>query len=223
MKYFLDTEFIDRGHSIDLISIGIVREDGKEFYRVNRDCDFPKASSWVRENVLKPMGIRIHADFQTIYSENYNNLEEWVKHYIAEHLEDFFSSDDDIEIWGWYCSYDWVVFCQLFGPMVNLPKGFPMRIRDLKQEMDKLPKDLRPTIKGTHNALEDAKVIREGYLEVQKLLSLEDNRKKGRQILSMIHSIKNSNIEAKFEYKSSEHLAFLTGRELCLEVMRNEL
>ena len=28
MKFFYDTEFIEDGHTIDLVSIGIVREDG---------------------------------------------------------------------------------------------------------------------------------------------------------------------------------------------------
>ena len=32
MKYFYDTEFIDDGHTINLISIGIVAEDGHEYY-----------------------------------------------------------------------------------------------------------------------------------------------------------------------------------------------
>ncbi len=40
------------------------------------------------------------------------------------------------EFYGYYCDYDWVVFCQLFGKMIDLPKGFPMYCRDLKQELD---------------------------------------------------------------------------------------
>lgn len=32
MKYFLDTEFHEDGKTIDLISIGIVAEDGREYY-----------------------------------------------------------------------------------------------------------------------------------------------------------------------------------------------
>lgn len=41
MKYFLDTEFIEDGVTIDLISIGIVSDDGREFYACNRDAHFP--------------------------------------------------------------------------------------------------------------------------------------------------------------------------------------
>ena len=32
MKYWMDTEFIERPYTIDLISIGLVAEDGREFY-----------------------------------------------------------------------------------------------------------------------------------------------------------------------------------------------
>ena len=46
MKYFLDTEFIEgfhkplfgkKRHFIDLISIGIVCEDGREYYAVSNE------------------------------------------------------------------------------------------------------------------------------------------------------------------------------------------
>jgi 3' exoribonuclease, RNase T-like len=37
VKIFYDTEFIEDGRTIDLISIGMVAEDGREYYAVNRD------------------------------------------------------------------------------------------------------------------------------------------------------------------------------------------
>ena len=33
MKYWLDTEFMEDGKTIDLLSIGIVREDGRNITR----------------------------------------------------------------------------------------------------------------------------------------------------------------------------------------------
>ena len=41
------------------------------------------------------------------------------------------------EFYGYYCDYDWVVFCWLFGKMIDLPNGFPMYCIDLKQELDR--------------------------------------------------------------------------------------
>ena len=39
MKYWMDTEFIERPYTIDLISIGIVAEDGREFYAESNEVD----------------------------------------------------------------------------------------------------------------------------------------------------------------------------------------
>ena len=40
------------------------------------------------------------------------------------------------QFYGYYSDYDWVVFCWLFGKMIDLPKGFPMYCIDLKQLLD---------------------------------------------------------------------------------------
>lgn len=46
------------------------------------------------------------------------------------------------EFWAYYADYDWVVFCSLFGTMMDLPEGFPMYCNDLKQLMrDKILKN----------------------------------------------------------------------------------
>ena len=52
MRYFYDTEFIEDGRTIELVSIGIVAEDGREYYAVSTAFDPSKANAWVRENVL---------------------------------------------------------------------------------------------------------------------------------------------------------------------------
>ena len=52
MRYFYDTEFIDDGCTIDLISIGVATEDGREYYAVSTEFDPERAGSWVRTHVL---------------------------------------------------------------------------------------------------------------------------------------------------------------------------
>ncbi len=42
------------------------------------------------------------------------------------------------EFYAYYADYDWVLFCSLFGRMMDLPKGFPMYCRDLKQTLDEI-------------------------------------------------------------------------------------
>jgi len=48
----------------------------------------------------------------------------------------------NVEFYGYYSDYDHVVFCWLFGKMIDLPKGFPMYTIDLKQEFDRQIKNL---------------------------------------------------------------------------------
>jgi hypothetical protein len=62
------------------------------------------------------------------------------------------------EIWGYYCDYDWVAFCQLYGTMMDLPKGWPMYCLDIKQLCVSLG-DPRLPEQGVaeHNALADAR------------------------------------------------------------------
>lgn len=157
-RYFLDTEFIEDGKTIDLISIGIVCEDGRELYLANRNCDFDKASQWVKDNVLVPMGFD--------YSNPNIPMRPidptfWVrKADIASAIKDFCNpiKHGKPEFWAYYAAYDWVVFCQLFGTMMQLPDNYPMYCLDIKQWCKQLGDPRLPQQgKGKHNALDDAR------------------------------------------------------------------
>ena len=52
--YCYDTEFLEDGKTIELISIGIVCEDGREYYAVNSDCNWERIRKhdWLWENVV---------------------------------------------------------------------------------------------------------------------------------------------------------------------------
>ncbi len=52
MRYFYDCEFIEDGRTIDLVSIGVVDETGREFYAVSTEFDAARAGAWVRQHVL---------------------------------------------------------------------------------------------------------------------------------------------------------------------------
>lgn len=155
MKYFYDTEFIEDGKTIDLISIGVVCEDGREFYAQNLDCDLWKANDWVRANVLPHLadfdieGLKPHAPLRSLA---------WCRRDIISALLCRFIGDAKPEFWGYYSAYDHVALCQLFGTMMDLPKGWPMYTRDLKQWCDALGNPRLPEQgKGEHNALADAR------------------------------------------------------------------
>ena len=52
MIYCVDTEFIEIGNTIELISIDVVGIDGSEYYAVCDEYNENNASDWVRQNVL---------------------------------------------------------------------------------------------------------------------------------------------------------------------------
>jgi hypothetical protein len=185
MKYFLDTEFIEgfhkplfgkQRHFIDLISIGIVCEDGREYHAISSEYLYAEASEWVRENVIAPLYVQtVHGDPRNQYSTNDFHLRYGKRiDTIRKELLDFFGcwqdngglyyrAPDDIEVYGYFADYDWVLFCSLFGCMIDLPKGFPMYCRDLKQMMEERglttewKRENCPDPIGEHNALVDAK------------------------------------------------------------------
>jgi hypothetical protein len=55
VRYTYDTEFLEDGTTINLISIGIVAEDGREYYGVNSEADWDriKKDDWMMENVVR--------------------------------------------------------------------------------------------------------------------------------------------------------------------------
>lgn len=169
MKYFLDTEFIEYPCTIDLISIGIVAEDGREFYMINKDCNWNKASDWVKENVLQKLP-KVRSEIKPlppgargILVENFYPVEYQSKYVIAQEILNFIGTDKP-SFWGYYADYDWVVFCWLFGKMTNLPKGWPMYCRDFKQYLDSIGNPPLPKNENdNHNALEDARHLKKCF------------------------------------------------------------
>ena len=181
MKYFLDTEFIEDGRTIELLSIGIVAEDGREFYQCNRDASLDNASDWIVWNVYPHLGVRKrHGSSTWIWRESKRQRDSdlrWepgadvVPHSeIRNRLRSFVGEDAKPEFWSYYADYDWVAFCQLFGRMIDLPKGWPMYCRDVKQLCDDLGNpDLPKQTTPEHHALNDAIWTKEAYDYLQSL------------------------------------------------------
>lgn len=254
MKYFIDTEFIEgvkkplfgkKRHFIDLISIGIKAEDGREYYAISNEFNWKDADDWVKENVLNNI---MHEYLKSVNGDirnmalsslegvgigNTTKIQKWIgksNKQIAEEVREFVSystatcengsgcclivepikedfenehlhhkmvkSYDSIpEFYGYYSDYDWVLFCSLFGRMIDLPKRFPMYCKDLKQMLDEKAFKRMNYVKGNsvglarheasleliksnpdypiqkeeHNALADAKWIFELYKFLKSL------------------------------------------------------
>lgn len=144
MRYFFDTEFNEDGRTIELISIGVVADDGREFYAVSREFDPERCNDWVRLNVLPQLPPRTDGRWMWRWQ-------------IADELLAFIGEDPKPEFWAYYADYDWVVLCQLYGRMIDLPKGWPMYCRDLKQWCDDLGNPELAPQANEHDALEDAR------------------------------------------------------------------
>lgn len=175
MKYFLDTKFIEDGKTIDLVSLALVAEDGRTLYHQNADAKFQCASDWVIRNVFIHLehfnlglgGPRSCRESNSISGDARCSLPgcPWQRHHsIRDRVLEFCDQEKfgKPEFWGYYADYDWVVFCQLFGPMIALPKGYPMFCRDLKQLCDAVGNPPLPKPeKEIHHALVDALWIKE--------------------------------------------------------------
>lgn len=189
-KYFIDSEFIDDGKTIDLISIGIVCEDGRELYLQSSQFAPELASQWVKDNVIDHLKICPHAypEFRReVYTNRivhsahgqcrftrwsssggeYEGVNEdcfWRTHLqIRDEVLHFITPGDNVEFWGWCAGYDFVALCQIFGTMMDLPPGWPHYIHEFQQILDErgIPDDDLPKQEdGLHNALTDAKHLK---------------------------------------------------------------
>jgi 3' exoribonuclease, RNase T-like len=168
MKYFLDTEFIENPGTIELISLGITCEDGRKLYLVNLEADLSKANDWVRKNVLQQM-----PEYDPKYPDVFRNDTPFLqtRYKIKNEILKFVDGTTP-QFYGYFADYDWVVFCWIFGTMMDLPEGFPMYCMDLKQMMIErgLTKEWKqancPDPEGEHNALVDAEWNLKLYNEI---------------------------------------------------------
>lgn len=177
-NYDYDLEFLEDGRTIELISIGIVADDGREYYAVNDDAtrgSFRRRiarHAWLMENVVpslpQPSGDwRMH--MPKSWPFDYNSPLVKPKALIAEQVREFLLAADEPVLWADYGAYDHVALCQLWGAMIDKPEGLPMFTCDIQQEALRLGvrwDELPQQTKGLHNALEDARhnVVKRQYL-----------------------------------------------------------
>lgn len=167
MRIFFDTEFDDDGKTIELISIGMVRDDGKTYYAVCSDADWDriKENTWLVENVLPHLP---------------EDSESWKpRETIAKEIIKFVGPQP--EFWVGTGAYDWVALMQLcFGPMVAMSPelGWPWCPNDVKTYQRYL--DIKVPL-GTqndkpHDALSDAIEIKDRWLILRQI----ENQRKAR-------------------------------------------
>lgn len=180
MRYFYDTEFLEDGRTIELISIGIVAEDGREYYAVNSDApwDRIRKDDWLMDNVVRHLPT--HSTGQVVKRVGFGESgyswggismsstkvkPKWV---IANEVRDFLLAEPNPELWADYAAYDHVALAQLWGPMIRLPRGLPMFTRDFQQRWhDAGCPELPRQATGEHDALDDARHLRATFEALQ--------------------------------------------------------
>ncbi len=146
MRFFYDCEFIEDGTTIDLVSIGVVGEDGREFYAISTEFDPARAIDWVRRNVL---------DKLPPPSDKAWRSRERIREDLLTFLQ---AADGPIELWAWMASYDHVVLAQLWGDMRALPRAIPRFTHELRQEWERRGcPEMPPQPSDQHDALADAR------------------------------------------------------------------
>lgn len=133
---------------------------------------------WIRDNVLKPICKELsEKEGVFAYGEDtyftYKTCKRLINKYgktnkqIAKEVIEFINytgyeidpvvhefklkEKGNPEFYSYYGAYDWVVFCWLFGKMIDLPNGFPMYSHDLKSMLDTKAKSLNKYIDPEEN------------------------------------------------------------------------
>jgi hypothetical protein len=145
-RYFYDCEFIEDGRTVDLVSIGVVDEFGREFYAVSTEFDDTKAIPWVRRNVLDKLPAPADPAWRSL---------ERIRTDLLAFLTE---PGESIELWAWMAAYDHVVLAQLWGDMRSLPRSLPRFTHELRQRWeDAGSPELPAAPPDQHDALADAR------------------------------------------------------------------
>ena len=170
MRTWYDTEFVERGPGfpVELVSIGMVREDGAEYYAVSAEVThlaqtYASNHEWLAPNVWAhlPTQPSERADYNVI---DVNHPDVKQRKQIAGEVYEFCTEgllhDERAELWAYYGAYDHVCLAQLFGRMIDLPRGMPMYTLDLMQfilQHGMVNADLPKQPGDEHHALADAR------------------------------------------------------------------
>lgn len=154
-RYFFDTEFNDGGDrfSCELISIGVISEDGREYYGISNEFNLAAAAAipWIKKHVIDKL----------------DDPSKWVSvEKIRQRILAMIEPAREVEFWSRNGSYDNVLLCQIFGGMGNLfetlrrEKGVQkVTFRDIKELHRRAPEiRIRPkSEEGAHVAINDAR------------------------------------------------------------------
>lgn len=168
----MDAEFTGLHQSTTLISIGLVAEDGEEFYAEFTDYDRNQVDDWLQQNVINNCRFLPYSNYKLTTESQFVSGDGFAggTAFIRTCLEEWLSQYETVEVWSDCLSYDWVLFNQIWGHAFNIPKNvyyIPFDICTLMKvkgvDPDSNREDIADIEGAKHNALHDARVIKACY------------------------------------------------------------
>lgn len=231
-KLFFDTEFTGLHQNTTLISIGIIAETGQIFYAELSDYDKSQIDEWLQKNVIDNLLMAEPKEGEQEYFSAIRHFdnpvgEDLYKSYSLQlrcdqkvlqvELGKWLAQFEQVEMWSDCLSYDWVLFCQIFGHAFSIPKNvfyIPFDICTLFYERG-IDTDINRELfaadtnrelfseSGTplffdaegrveqqkHNALWDAKIIRECFAKLDKVKLINSLKNKFVGVINLGNNI----------------------------------
>ena len=139
MNIYFDTEFTGLVPDTTLISIGMVADNGQQFYGEFTDYNEDLCDDWIKQNVLENLTLKDekkgykNQTYDCLYvkgSEDYicSELDKWLKTFNEE-------TDGRIQLVSDVCHYDMVLFCNLFGGAFKIPDNVNPACYDINQDL----------------------------------------------------------------------------------------
>ncbi len=155
MDFFVNTEYIDLDRSIDLISLGLVGADGREFYAISTEFEPAQANEFVRTVVLPLLEPRDHPA--------------WMSRTAMGSALCAFIGDQEPRFWSWAAApWDWMGMAQLFPLEERVPDRWRYTAYDVSLFADVAGLRLNPVDarlpqppNDVHHALADARWARD--------------------------------------------------------------
>lgn len=190
VKLFLDTEFTALQKDADLISIGIVSEDGKCFYAEADDYDESKITPWVKKHVIdnlifekglfpkpyaasrtedNPIPNNFYKGYDVAFVGNKKEIRDELCVWLSQFVKD---KNTKLEFWSDCLAYDWVLFNDIFGEAFQTPNyvyyipfdiATLFKVKGIDPDISR-EEFIENSVEGVkHNSLYDAKVIKACY------------------------------------------------------------
>ncbi|MGR5237952.1 3'-5' exoribonuclease domain-containing protein [Vibrio alfacsensis] len=173
---FLDTEFTELSRDAKLLSLALVDSSGRSFYAEIVQDEKHKRNTWLKKHVINNMLWLDDASFAPFppFIDGQATQVYGDRQATTQALNEWLTAYKQVEIWADCPAYDWVLFCDLFGGALSLPKNINYMVMDFATALrlkgrdphtprEKLVPDASKPNGVPHNALYDALLLKACY------------------------------------------------------------